>query len=161
MRIMAASSALALTLLSVGRVTHAADTQTSLPPEMTGHFTGVATIVVNWTMQRQLLVDVFIRQDGTVEGMVGDAAIRDGRLRRNRGRIGRALNLATDWIVVGRLEGDVIAAERIRRDGVKIPLDFVASQYRGGVNTSGSKIGGKSTMVLAATNLRLARIEGS
>lgn len=46
-------------------------------------------------------------EDGTVEGTVGDATMQDAYFKRNRGWIGRILGLATDYIIVGDLNGAV------------------------------------------------------
>lgn len=147
--------------LSIALVcTLAASFQSPAPlvaPAMTGAWSGTARIAVNWTIQRTLDVRLTIAPDGQVTGTVGDATLRQGRFQANRGAIGRALSLKTDWIVVGDLEGDVIKAEGIRRAGVMIPLNFVSDHFEGGVNTSGSHFGGKDSMWLAAARLRLER----
>ncbi len=127
----------------------------SLPSAMTGQFKGSAKIIVNWTKQKQLPVEVVIADDGSVTGKIGDATLEDGRLKRNRGAIGRKLNIKTDYIIVGQLSGPVIKAESIERKSVSIPLNFNDGQYAGGLHTSGSKIGGESRMKLSASGLTL------
>ena len=134
-------------------------TSESIQPAMAGTWSGNAHIVVNWTEQKKLPVRVAITQDGTVAGTVGDATLRDGRLRRNRNAIGRALNVKTDWIIEGKLEGAIIKSEGIQRDSVKLPLNWIDDHYEGGVNTSGSAVGGKQSMWLAAQQLRLERVK--
>ncbi len=52
----------------------------ALPSAMTGEFKGSAKIVVNWTKQKQLPVEVAIAEDGSVTGKVGDATLKEGRL---------------------------------------------------------------------------------
>ena len=128
-------------------------------PAMAGSWSGEARIVVNWTTEKTLRVTLNVAPDGRVTGTIGDAVLRDGSLESNRTAIGRALHLATDWIVRGTLDGDVIKAEGIRRATVKIPLDWVDGHFEGGVNTSGSHLGGKDTMWLAAQDLRLDRVK--
>jgi hypothetical protein len=132
-------------------------TSESVAPAMIGTWSGIARIVVNWTEQKKLPARVTITQDGTVTGAVGDATLRDGRLHRNRTAIGRALNVKTDWIIEGKLEGPIIKPEGIQRDSVKLPLNWIGDHYEGGVNTSGSQFGGKTSMRLAAQHLRLDR----
>jgi hypothetical protein len=129
----------------------------AFPTEMVGAWRGDAQIFVNWTAQRTLPVRITIGADGSVTGTIGDATLRSGRFEANRNSIERALNIKTDWIVVGALEGDVIKAEGIHRDSVKVPLDWIDGHFEGGVNTSGSHFGGKQSMWLAAGHLRLER----
>jgi hypothetical protein len=128
-------------------------------PAMAGAWSGEARIVVNWTTEKTLRVTLNIAPDGRVTGTIGDAVLRNGSFERNRTAIGRALHFATDWIVRGDLDGDVIKAEGIRREGVMIPLNWIDDHFEGGVNTSGSHFGGKDTMWLAAQGLRLDRVK--
>jgi hypothetical protein len=130
-------------------------------PAMAGAWSGDAHIVVNWTTEKTLRVRLNIAPDGRVTGTIGDATLRDGRFESNRTAIGRALHVKTDWIVRGALEGAIIKAEGIRRDGVMVPLNAVDGGFEGGVNTSGSHFGGKDTMWLAAQALRLDRVKVS
>ena len=124
---------------------------------MTGHWEGNARIVVNWCEQPSLHVAVDIHLDGSVTGTVGDARLVNARLERNRGWIGRKLNLATDYIIRGELDGPVVAAENFVREGVHIPLNFVGGDFSGAVHTTGSKFGGKDRMILTAMSLELKR----
>lgn len=129
-----------------------------LTPAMQGQWEGNARIIVNWCSQPRLHVVLEIHPDGSVMGRVGDATLLDGRIQGNRGRLGRKLNLATDYIIKGRLSGPVVAAEDIRREGVSIPLDFTAGGFAGGIHTSGSKLAGKERWILSASRLALRRV---
>src|SRR6478672_4782832 len=80
---------------------------------LVGEWNGVAHITSDWCLQRELDVRVRIRDDGTVQGQVGDATLRDGRLRSNRSAVARAMRLGTDWVIEGRLDGPVIRREAI------------------------------------------------
>ena len=126
-------------------------------PAMVGHWQGNARIVVNWCQQRGLPIALDIRPDGSVTGKIGDAALRQGHFQRNRGWVGRKLNVKTDYIITGKLSGPIVAAEGITRSGVKIPLNFVGRTFVGGVHTSGSAFGGKARMILSAASLTLRR----
>ena len=126
-------------------------------PRMDGRWSGEARIAVNWTAQRTLKVHLTIAPDGRVTGTVGDASLRNGRLERNRTAIGRALHVKTDWIIRGDLDGAVIKAEGVQRESVTLPLDWIDDHFEGAVHTSGRHLGGKSSMWLAAFDLRLVR----
>jgi hypothetical protein len=124
---------------------------------MTGVWCGTAKIVVSWTTQRNLGVRLIVPPSGEITGQVGDARLAGGRLEQNRGSVGRMLNVKTDYIIIGKLEGPIIASEKITRSEVKMPLNWTGSEFRGGVNTGGWKFGGKDHMVLAASRLVLRR----
>ena len=111
---------------------------TIVTPAMVGHWAGNAQIVVAWCHHPNLPVKVDIQADGTVTGTVGDARLTGGRFESNRGWLFRRLNWATDYIITGGLDGDIVAAEGINRARVKIPLNFSNDTFQGGVNTSGS-----------------------
>lgn len=119
-------------------------------PEMCGRWKGNADVLVSWTKARTLPVEIVIAPDDRVTGKIGDATIANGRFRANRGWLGRALHIKTDWIIDGRLEGPISAAENIVRDELMMPLNWKGSSFEGGIATSGSKIGDRDTMVLTA-----------
>ena len=127
------------------------------PPAMNGSWSGDAKIIVTWCKQEKLPLQLTIRNDGTVSGRIGDAVLKDGKLARNRGWIGRKLNIKTDYIITGRMVGEVVAAEKIARNSVSMPINFQNGQITGGLHTNGSKAGGKSAMKLSASDLKLER----
>jgi hypothetical protein len=124
---------------------------------MTGVWCGSARIVVDWTVQKNLGLRLTIDASGNVTGQVGDAQLASGRVRTNRGPVGRMLHIRTDYIIVGRLRGPIIAAEAVARSEVKIPVNWTGSEFHGSVHTDGSSFGGKDHMVLSASRLVLRR----
>ena len=124
---------------------------------MTGVWCGSARIVVDWARQKNLGVWLEIPPSGVITGQVGDARLVGGRLEANRGPVGRMLNIKTDYMIAGRLEGPIIAAEGITRQSVKIPVNWTGSEFRGSVHSDGWKFGGKAHVVLTASQLVLRR----
>ena len=124
-------------------------------PQMAGAWKGEAKIIVTWCKQKTLPIQVNILKDGTVTGTIGDATLQNGKLRKNRGAIGRKLNIKTDFIIEGKLKGAIVSAEGINRSRVKIPLNFGGGFFKGGLHTSGIKFGGKKAMSLSASSLTL------
>jgi hypothetical protein len=124
---------------------------------MAGVWCGSARIVVDWTVQKNLGLRLTIDRSGNVTGQVGDAELTSGRVKANRGPVGRMLNMRTDYIIVGKLRGPIIAAESVSRSEVKIPVNWTGSEFRGAVHTDGSSFGGKGRMVLSASQLVLRR----
>lgn len=140
---------------------HAADAgETVVSPEIAGIWDGRAQIIVVWCHQRDLPVAISIAPDGAVSGAIGDATIGNGQLTRNRGWLGRKLSLATDWIIRGELAGPIVASESIERAAFSMPLNLDGGELKGGMHTSGSKIGGKDRMILSARALVLKRTSG-
>jgi hypothetical protein len=133
----------------------------SISPALIGHWEGDARIIVSWCHQTKLHVTIDLFRDGSVTGKVGDATLIKGRFERNRGWLGRELNLATDHIIRGDLSGPVVAAEGVTRETVSIPLNFISGTFVGGVHTSGSKFGGKERMILSASSLTLSKMTSS
>lgn len=136
---------------------HAADHV--ITKAMIGHWEGSAQIIVVWCKQQVLPVSIDIHADGSVTGKVGDAELARGQLTQNRGWLGRKLNLATDYIITGDLKGSIVAAEGISREAVSIPVNFANDSFTGSVHSSGSKVGGKESMILSARSLELIKNE--
>jgi len=126
-----------------------------LTPAQVGHWEGNGRIIVSWCHQKNLPVKVDIHTDGSVTGTVGDAKLTEGSFQQNRGWLGRKLNLATDYIIQGNLDGPIVAAETITRERVMMPLNFGGGAFTGGLGTSGWMFGGKAKMVFTASDLTL------
>ena len=125
---------------------------------LVGEWSGTAHITSDWCLQREIGVRVRIRDDGTVQGQVGDATLRDARIRSNRSRIARAMGLGTDWVIEGHLDGPIIAHEAVVRELVRLPLNWTGSALEGELATSGSYEPRRDDMVLLASGLVLRRV---
>ncbi len=124
---------------------------TEAPAEMVGTWQGEATIIVAWVDQDLLPVTITIHENGAVEGQAGDATLVGGSLRKNP--------LGAPYLVIADLDGPIVAAEEIQRAGVRMPLEFEGEKFTGGLATTGTKAGGKETMILTASDLVLIRTE--
>ena len=124
--------------------------QNVVAPEMAGDWRGSAHIIVKWVQQTNMPVALAIKTDGTVTGRIGDATLREGHFKRNRGTLGRALHLKTDYIITGKLEGPMLAKEKITRTAVSIPLNHTNGTLVGGLHSSGAKLGRHPHGVLSA-----------
>ena len=120
--------------------------------DMAGHWAGSAKVIVQWAKQKDLPVDLVIEPDGRVSGTVGDAKLIDGWLRAQR--VGAPLR------VHGKLDGNLIDAEAIRRDAIDVLLHpGPDGTLTGGLHSSGWEIGGKGSMKLSASDLTLRRVD--
>ena len=131
----------------------AADATKPASADLAGRWKGEATIVVNWTNQKQLPVCLVIAGDGSVRGTVGDAKLVNARLN------GKAFLQNRDYRVHGDLEGNLIDAEQVHRDGVDILFDRTDEGLSGGLHSTGSEFGGKNSMKLSAFKMVLKREE--
>lgn len=122
----------------------------ALPTGLVGRWEGPGRVIVTWCGRKEIPVVLEIRPDGTVTGTVGDAVLRNGRFQANRGAIGRRLNLATDWIVTGGLDGPLVRSEGIVRRSVTMPVDLREGRLDGAVHSSGWLFGGKKLMMFTA-----------
>lgn len=128
-----------------------------LTPAQVGDWEGNGRIIMTWCQQTNLLVKLDIQANGSVTGSVGDARLTKGRFLKNRGWLGRKLDIETDYIITGNLDGAIVAAEGITRSRVMMPFNFDGGLIKGGVATSGTWFGGKNHMILTARSLKLAR----
>jgi hypothetical protein len=134
-----------------------------IKPGMAGHWEGNARIIVSWCNQKNLPVMVDIHADGSVTGTVGDARLTQGRFAANRGWLLRKLNWSCDYMITGGLDGDLVAAEAIKRERVMIALNYSDGIFNGGVDTEGSlcvfssEQTRKEKMALTARPLKLNR----
>lgn len=124
---------------------------------MTGRWTGSTHVIVTWCKQQELPVSLEIQSDGSVTGKIGDAELLNAHLKKKRNWFGQEGGQRTTHIVEGELKGAIVAAEGISRKRVFIHLRIDDGRLFGGVATSGSKVGGKDSMILTTTSLHLAR----
>jgi len=124
---------------------------------MVGQWKGSAHVIVTWCNQAELPILLEIRADDNVTGKVGDAELTDSHLTKKWSWLGQNDGRRTTRIIRGSLKGPIVAKEEISRREISIHLRFGDTRSSGGLATSGSKFGGKETMILTATSLQLAK----
>lgn len=80
---------------------------------------------------------ITIDADGTVQGMVGEARLVRGRLRRDRGALGRFFHVKSDWVIDAGLDGPILSSESVRRERIRIPFDVEEFELRGALRAEG------------------------
>ena len=113
-----------------------APTDSQVPLRLTGAWGGTADIFDSWVEQRTIDVAVFIRPDGSVTGMIGQAPVKNGQFHRNRGALGRFLGVKTDWIITGTIDGYLVPAEGMRGTRVTIPLNWRDGHFEGSLTAT-------------------------
>jgi len=124
---------------------------------MIGEWKGECKIIVSWCEQDRLAFHLIIGSDGRVEGSIGDASIADGSVSKNSwflARLGKP-----QYIIEATLDGSIVATEEIHRESITLLVDIDDAELEGGFRTSGSKLGGKETMAMSGSSLRLTKIK--
>jgi hypothetical protein len=125
------------------------------PPEICGQWQGDCAIRVDFTRQRRLPISLNIAPDGTATGHVGDATLVDAQVHADRNDIERQLHIARDYVVIGKLDGPVIATERIAREQVVIPFNLDDGDLTGGLTPKSSWFAGEDIKDVTAGEMVL------
>jgi hypothetical protein len=128
---------------------------TSFNEEIVGTWEGEGRVIVAWCEQKQLSFELQIDIDGSVTGKIGDAQILHGKMKLN--------NIIYRWlgnrkyIIDAKLMSYIVFKEKIKRESIRVFLDFENPFFVGGFHTSGSKFGGKEKMILSGRSLKLVK----
>ena len=77
-------------------------------------------------------VVITIKADGSVQGTIGNAVFKNASVHRNRGWMGRQLNVKTDFIVSGgTLRGKVTPRDEGTDSRFTIPFNIVEGNLKG------------------------------
>jgi len=125
--------------------------------DLVGTWTGETQPVVDWVEAREIPVTLTIHRSGEISGRVGDADIVGGIVKPGRGWVLKMLGWGREFVAKAMLQGFIIEAENIRRDRVNILFDIEDNELRGGLHSSGSKIGDRKTMRLSTRAMILRR----
>ncbi len=81
-------------------------------------------------------VAITISEDATVEGCIGEAIVEECVLKRNRGELGRMLDMATDYIIMdGYLAGPIVSGhDENDSKSFMMPFNLVEGRIPGGLN---------------------------
>lgn len=123
--------------------------------DFVGDWRGNGRIIVTWSKQKQLSFVLQIDSLGNVRGNIGNARIQDGKIRTNN--IFYRLLGNRNYIIDAKLTNYIVESEKIRRESIRIFLNYENNLFVGGFHTSGSKIGGKEKMILSGTGIKLTK----
>ena len=134
----------------------ALDREIILKNRFTGYWWGEGRIIVAWSEKKTINFDLQIHENGSVTGSIGDAIVTQGRIKLNN-KVWRWLG-NKKYIIDADLDHFLNKKEKIKRESIRIFLNFKRSFLTGGFHNSGSKFGGKEKMVLSGTNIMLTRV---
>ncbi len=85
--------------------------------------------------RQTVALEITIDADAVVHGTVGEATLQESVLKRNRGELGRRLNMASDYIIIdGHLAGPIVpGADENDLKSFTIPFDLVDNRIEGGL----------------------------
>jgi hypothetical protein len=111
----------------------------TVPASLVGTWSGVARAAVRVRQESgaaafltdTVPVALTIHADGSIEGHVGGATLVEAYVLQNRGPIGRAFHLATDFRLEGRLRGAIFPADPHPTQDVRAPFDVAGDTLAG------------------------------
>lgn len=117
-----------MVLLLAGRSVQAAVPDSQLVGTWQGHsrFTGISyeESTTNKVTPTTVEMTLQITSDGKVTGKFGGAKLTDCQVMANRGWVGRHLNLWSDFIIRGRLEGAIAPGSEGGIHEISIPFNL-------------------------------------
>ena len=72
-----------------------------------------------------------IQSDGTVQGSLGGAKFNNCKISKNRGELGKKLNLATDFVIKGDLSGKIFENDPEVIKKISMPFDNKNGNLKG------------------------------
>ena len=79
-----------------------------------------------------VFLSITLHRDGAVTGHIGGAQFIDCRHKRNRGWLGRLLNIKTDYIIKGgHLKGPIVPADSVDIKEFTIPFNLTDGKIKG------------------------------
>ena len=78
-----------------------------------------------------ILLQFSIDENGNVTGHLGDATLENCKVQKNLGEFGKALNLATDYVIKGNLKGAIFSADPYLTKEISAPFDVKNNKMEG------------------------------
>lgn len=78
-----------------------------------------------------LLLHFSIDYTGNVKGQLGNAVFKNCKVLKNRNELERKLNLATDYVIKGELEGAIFPNDPYLKKEISIPFDVKNNKMNG------------------------------
>lgn len=133
-----AKSALCLIVLIISIFIVTACSETVVLSDLPGTYSGKDIVLVRYDKDGQYLykddmiqVSIIIGNNGEVSGMVGEAALAECKVTRNRGWLSRQLNIKTDFIINGKLIGRTFEKDSMLNKNISIPFNVNNGELTG------------------------------
>ncbi|MFC1585976.1 hypothetical protein ACFL5V_10550 [Fibrobacterota bacterium] len=142
-------------LISCVNQVNASDGEFIIRNKLDGQWTGEGRVIVAWCQQKHISFELQLDEHGKVTGTIGDAVIKNGKIKLNH-LLYRLLG-NREYVIDADLSNFLVEKEEIKRESIRLFLDFEKPFFTGGFHSSGSKFGGKEKMVFSGTGLRLSK----
>lgn len=114
-------------------------TRWTVPESLVGTWSGTQKVTVRVRQARggfrfvsdTVAIALGVRADGSVEGRVGGATLVGSYVLKNRGWVGRLINVATDFRLEGRLQGALFPEDPIPTMDVHAPFGISGDTLTG------------------------------
>lgn len=94
------------------------------PSTLVGTWVGSASNTHITPSNAPMPLTLTISPDGSVAGNLGTAVVKNGSIKKNRGKLGKFFNMKSDYLIYADLEGSLVADKDIRYEGVFINMNI-------------------------------------
>jgi hypothetical protein len=114
----------------------------TVPPALVGTWVGSASNTHITPSNAPMPLSLTVSTDGSVTGTLGTAVVKNGSIRKNRGKLGRYFNMKSDYLIYADLEGSLVTDKDIRYEGVFININIENDKIvAAGFSTTHSRYG--------------------
>ena len=115
----------------------------TISDEVVGRWEGSSEVFADFKLDESpssspddlIFIQLKIKQDGSVSGIIGDALLENGIIKKNRNNLGKFLGINSDYIIVNAtIRGKINVHDKLESRRVSIPLDFEANSLKGSIN---------------------------
>ncbi len=96
----------------------------AIPSSLVGTWAGTANNTHVTPKNAPMPLTLIVSEDGSVTGTLGTASVKNGAIKRNRGKLGKRLNMKSDFLIYADLEGSLVSEKDIRYKGVFINMNI-------------------------------------
>ena len=118
----------------------AACTNWTIPESLVGTWKGKDKVTVRTKVNGEFVfiaapdslpLIINIQSDGTITGNLGGAVFNNCKVSKNRGELGKKLNLATDFVIKGELSGKIFENDPEANKKISMPFDNKNGNLKG------------------------------
>ena len=121
-----------------------------VPEKIAGNWKGEEIVTVRVRIDGEFIfisskdsidINLMINPDNVVTGNIGNAILTDAIMDKNRGDLGRKLNLKTDYIITGNLSGEIFEGDTILIKPFSMPFNIEQNCFEGSIFQHTGKMG--------------------
>jgi hypothetical protein len=78
-------------------------------------------------------IEIIIKEDGSVTGLIGDAQLTGCTVQQNRTRFEKLINIKTDYIITGSLKNGITKQDTAIERNITIPFNISDAELKGSI----------------------------